>query len=140
MLKGSCVFWVSIPSEEAAGLTLERMQLLPSARGGYINGNSSLIIQHNLSIGDHCVISWDCQFLDEDFHEICYAGKRATGNSIIIGNNVWIGCGVKIYKGTVIRDGCVIAANSSVRGTFQVQNSLIGGNPAKVIKENVSWK
>lgn len=114
--------------------------LVTIGNGGYINGNTNLIIMHSLSIGDHCAISWDCQFLDEDFHEISYSGKRLTENAIIIGNHVWIGCGVKIYKGTVIPDGCVIAADSIVRGVFQTESSLIGGNPAKVIKENISWR
>lgn len=109
-------------------------------KGGYINANSTFIIMHGLTIGDNCVISWECQFLDEDFHEIDYPGKKVTPNEIIIGNNVWIGCGVKIYKGSVIPDGCVIAANSIVRGVFSSNNSLIGGHPAKVIKEAINWK
>jgi acetyltransferase-like isoleucine patch superfamily enzyme len=109
-------------------------------KGGYINCNSSLLIYHNLSIGDNCAISWDCQFLDEDFHTIDYEGKKETTNSIVIGNHVWMGNSVKVYKGTVIPDGCVIASNSVVKGIFLLKNCLIGGSPAKVLKENVSWK
>ncbi len=106
---------------------------------GYMNCNTNLIIMHRLDIGDNCVISWDCQLLDDDFHEISYEGKKEQENGIIIGNRVWIGCGVKIYKGTVIPDGCVIAANSIVRGVFTENKALIGGFPAKVIRENISW-
>ena len=84
--------------------------------------------------------SWDCQFLDDDFHEISYLGKIPTDNSIIIGDNVWIGCGVKIYKGTKIASGCVVASNSIVKGVFDIENTLIAGNPAKIIKENIIWK
>ncbi|KGO89410.1 hypothetical protein Q764_08530 [Flavobacterium suncheonense GH29-5 = DSM 17707] len=109
-------------------------------KGGYINANSTFIIMHGLTIGDNCVISWDCQFLDEDFHEIDYEGKKTVANEIVIGNHVWIGCGVKIYKGAVIPDGSVIAANSVVRGVFTTPNSLIGGHPARVLKESVHWK
>ena len=64
--------------------------------GGYINCFTNLIIVHRLDIGDNCAISWDCQILDDDFHEIYYSGKSNNSNSIAIGNNVWIGCGVKI--------------------------------------------
>jgi acetyltransferase-like isoleucine patch superfamily enzyme len=108
--------------------------------GGYTNANTTFIIMHQLTIGDNCAISWDCQFLDEDFHEIFYDGKKNHDNSIIIGNNVWIGCGVKIYKGTVIPDNCVIASNSIIKDVFKEKNSLIAGNPAKIIKRNVQWK
>jgi acetyltransferase-like isoleucine patch superfamily enzyme len=108
--------------------------------GGYMNCNTNLIIMHKLTIGDNCAISWNCQFLDDDFHEISYFERRKSENSIIIGNNVWIGCGAKIYKGTVIPNGCVIASDSIVKGVFHIENSLIGGNPAKVIKEEIKWK
>ncbi|MBX2932022.1 MAG: acyltransferase [Chitinophagaceae bacterium] len=108
--------------------------------GGYINCNSSVIIMHKLSIGDNCAISWNCQFLDEDFHVIDYEGKKNTPNSIEIGNHVWIGCGVKVYKGTKIPDGCVIASDSVVKGIFDKQNCLIGGNPAKILQENIQWE
>ncbi len=107
---------------------------------GFINCNTKLVIQHELTIGDSSGISWDCQVMDEDFHEIKYPGRKITGNGITIGNHVWVGCGVKIYKGTIIPDGCIVAADSMVRGEFKVRNALIGGNPAKVLKEDVYWE
>ena len=107
--------------------------------GGYINANTNLIIMHRLTIGDNCVISWNCQFLDEDFHKVRYNNKKNIDNSIIIGNHVWIGCGAQIYKGTIIPDGCIVASNSVVRGHFTTENAIIGGNPARIIKDNISW-
>ncbi len=77
--------------------------------------------------------------MDEDFHTISYENKIIRPKKISIGNNVWIGAGVKIYQGTTIEDGCVIASNSVVRGCFNKSNTIIGGNPGKVIKGNVSW-
>lgn len=74
--------------------------------GGYINANIKIIIMNGLSRGVNCSISWDCQFLNEDFHTISYEGKLEKSNKIIIGNNVWIVFGVKIYKGTHIPNGC----------------------------------
>ena len=111
-------------------------------RGGFINCNNKLIIMHGLRIGDNCIISWDCQFLDENFHSFSYEGQIPTNRrkSIEIGNNVWIGNGVKIYQGAIIPDGCVVAAHSVIRGEFKRQNVLIGGMPAREIKSNVKWK
>jgi len=113
--------------------------LVTIGNDGYMNVNTYVIITHFLAIGDNCAISWDCQFLDDDFHDVEYPGKRNTDNSIIIGDHVWIGCGAKIYKGTVIPNGCIISSNSIVRGKFLTENSIIAGNPAKIIKENVKW-
>lgn len=53
---------------------------------------------------------------------------------IIIGENCWIGDGVVILAGTTIGDNCVIAANSVVKGSYK-NNVLIGGLPAKILKE-----
>jgi len=108
-------------------------------KGGYTNSFTKFIISHGLTIGDNCIISWDCQFLDDDFHKIQYEGKQEKVKEIKIGNNVWIGCGVKIYQGTIIPNNTVISANSIVRGVFNEENTIILGNLAKVIKTNVSW-
>lgn len=106
---------------------------------GYIHSFSLIVIMHQLEIGDDCAISWNCQFLDTDFHDISYPGKKSSSNPIKIGNKVWIGSNVSIFKGTQIPDGCVIAANSVVRGVFTEENALIAGNPARVIKSDVKW-
>ncbi|WP_114936355.1 acyltransferase [Mucilaginibacter endophyticus] len=109
--------------------------------GGFINANSHVIIMHKLSIGNNCSIAWDTQFLDEDFHVLSYEGKDVSNNNeITIGNNVWIGCSCYIYKGSSIADGCVVAANSVIRGKFTEKNTLIAGNPAKIIKRDVNWE
>ena len=58
---------------------------------------------------------------------------------MVIGNKVWIGCNVTILKNTFVGNNCVIAAGSVVKGTFP-DNTLIAGNPAKAVKQNVDWK
>ncbi len=107
---------------------------------GHITGFTDFIISNKLSIGDYCAISWNCQFLDDDRQKIFYENKKDKDNLITIGNHVWIGSGAQIYKGTVIADGCVVASNAVVRGVFDKAGCIIGGNPARVIKENVSWE
>lgn len=109
-------------------------------KNGFVNPFTLFVIMHELEIGDNCAISWHCQFLDEDFHEIMYEGKKEKSRKITIGNKVWIGANSFIYKGTTIPDGCVVASNSVVRGVFTEKNTLIAGNPAKVIKHNISWE
>jgi acetyltransferase-like isoleucine patch superfamily enzyme len=106
----------------------------------FINAKCLFVISNGLEIGDNTVISWNCQFIDEDFHMINYEGKKESSKKISIGNHVWIGANSVILKGVSIADGCVVAANSIVTKSIEEQNVLIAGNPAKIIRREVQWK
>ena len=54
---------------------------------------------------------------------------------VVIGNNVWIGDKATILPGVTIGEGAVIAANAVVTKDVPAY-SVVGGNPAKVIKRN----
>ena len=60
-------------------------------------------------------------------------GHPATKGDVIIGNDVWIGDNATIMSGVTIGDGVVIANNSHVVKNVEPY-SLVGGNPAKLIK------
>ncbi len=53
--------------------------------------------------------------------------------AVVIGNHVWIGAGSIIMPGVVLGDFCIVAANSYVNKSFD-SFSIIGGNPAKIIR------
>lgn len=64
-----------------------------------------------------------------------YAYKESQEREIVIGNDCWIGAKATILDGAKIGDGCIIAAGAVVRGNNIPPYSLIGGIPAKVIKQ-----
>jgi acetyltransferase-like isoleucine patch superfamily enzyme len=64
-------------------------------------------------------------------------GHPSTKGSVNIGNDVWIGDNVTIMSGITIGDGAVIANNSHVVKNVEPY-SLVGGNPAKLIKYRFS--
>lgn len=53
---------------------------------------------------------------------------------VIIGNNVWIGEGASILPGVSIGDNAIIGSNSVVTHDVPA-NTLVAGNPAKIIKK-----
>lgn len=53
---------------------------------------------------------------------------------IVIGNDVWIGDKATILPGVTIGDGAVIAANAVVTKDVPAY-SVVGGNPARIIKQ-----
>lgn len=60
--------------------------------------------------------------------------QGTTEKGIVIGNNCWIGSGAVFLDGVTIGDGCVVGANSVVTKSFP-KNSVIAGNPAKIIRQ-----
>jgi len=60
-----------------------------------------------------------------------------TKGDTIIGNDVWIGHNVTVMPGIQIGDGVIIATNSTVTKNVEPY-SIIGGNPAKLIKKRFS--
>lgn len=61
------------------------------------------------------------------------ANKPYSNGDVIIKNDVWIGRDVTIMSGVTVGNGAVIAANSVVTKNVEAY-SIVGGNPAKLIK------
>jgi acetyltransferase-like isoleucine patch superfamily enzyme len=70
---------------------------------------------------------------NHDFNE---HSKSIRTSPIIIGDNVWLGANVIILPGVRIGNGCVVGAGSVVTKSFEEENLIIAGNPAKIIGKN----
>jgi virginiamycin A acetyltransferase len=55
----------------------------------------------------------------------------------VLGNDVWVGYDVLVMPGVTIGDGAIVAARSVVVSDVPAY-SVVGGNPAKVIKQRFS--
>jgi acetyltransferase-like isoleucine patch superfamily enzyme len=100
-----------------------------------ING-AFIHAKKSITIGNCCVVASGVNILDSNGHEV-YSSDRTFGKdnpeSIIIEDNVWIGINAIILKGTYIGKNSIVSAGSVVKGKFP-DNSLIVGNPAKLVK------
>jgi acetyltransferase-like isoleucine patch superfamily enzyme len=56
-----------------------------------------------------------------------------------IGDGVWVGSGATILAGVTVGDGAVIAAASVVTKDVP-PGVLVAGNPARVIRRDVTWR
>lgn len=90
-----------------------------------------------VEIGRDCNISWDCCIMDRDYHKI--DSDTEIIHPVKIGDRCWIGCNSIIIKGVTLGEGAVVAAGSVVTKDVPAR-TLVGGNPARVIRENIEWK
>lgn len=58
---------------------------------------------------------------------------------VYIGKHCWITSRCLILKGTYLPNNTIVAANSLVNKKFSEEATLIGGSPAKLIRNNVKW-
>ncbi len=98
--------------------------------------------EHNrrLVIGNDCGLSRNVKVMTSDGHPIFSNGECINpASDIVIGNHVWIGDQVTILKGVTIGDGSVVGIGSLV--TKSVPASVVAaGNPARVVKEEITWQ
>lgn len=100
-------------------------------------GDEVLITGGRIKIGSHCDIA-PRVVIHAGTHELANAKRRAgrdIAGLITIGDGCWIGTASIIIHGAVLEDGCIVAAGSVVKKGVYPKNSLLAGNPARVIKE-----
>jgi acetyltransferase-like isoleucine patch superfamily enzyme len=106
-----------------------------------MTAESSILCRENIIFGKDCLVSWEVLMMDTDYHTINdMHGRQINHNKqIVVGDHVWIGCRSTVLKGSVIPDNSVIAAGCLVTGSFTKTNQIIGGTPARTLRENINW-
>jgi len=104
----------------------------------YISSYSVIGVNEKISIGKNVMIANAVSIRDTDHNfEDVNQPMRDQGIStaaVIIKDNVWIGHGAVITKGVTIESGAIIAANAVVTKDVPM-NTIVGGVPAKIIRE-----
>lgn len=109
------------------------------AFGDQVQFGPNCRIQCDIEFGNSILMAANVSFVGKDDHAINIPGKtiwnsgRGDSKKTYVGNDVWIGHGAIIIAGVKIGDGAIVAAGSVV--TKDVDScTIVGGNPAKIIK------
>lgn len=110
-----------------------------SINNSYFNLGES---ETKLTFGNDCMISCDCHFFSTDSHHILTGNERKNlqkPSGGIFGSHIWFGAKSLYTKNSSVGDNSVVALGSVVTGQF-LNNILIAGNPAKIVRKNISWE
>jgi acetyltransferase-like isoleucine patch superfamily enzyme len=96
-------------------------------RGCYIQGKGGVEIGDYTQIGPNVVIV-------SANHEV-YDSRKHISAKVTIGKYCWLGAGCKIMPGVILGDFTIVGAGAVVTKSFPNGHCIIGGVPAKKIKD-----
>lgn len=100
----------------------------------FINSCCHFQDQGGITIGNNVLIGHNVVIATLNHNPIPELRASILPKPVKIGNNVWIGANATILPGVTIEDGAIIAAGAVVTKNVK-KNTIVGGNPAKVIKK-----
>ncbi|MBR8212253.1 DapH/DapD/GlmU-related protein [Burkholderia cenocepacia] len=103
-------------------------------RNVFVNQNCTFYDLGGLEIGDDVMIGPNVSLITSG-HPVEPSRRRdcVVAKPIVIERNVWIGAGATIIGGVTIGENAVVAAAAVVTRDVP-PNTLVGGNPAKIIR------
>ena len=125
--------------EPGCWLTIGDGGRLTIGEGCFLNLNTMVAVEQEVTIGDHVMFANNC-FVSDASHRYDDRTKPVTWQGFTtkgptrIGDNCWFGVGCVVTTGVTIGERCVVGANSVV--TRDLPGGVIAaGSPAKVIRE-----
>ena len=123
------------------------------AKTAVVYSSTHIYAPWNLEMGEHCCLADDVDCYNVDFVSLgdnttvsqksylCTASHDITKSNIplitapiIIKDQVWIGADAYVGMGVTVKQGAVVGARASVYKDVEAW-TVVGGNPAKFIKE-----
>ena len=117
--------------------------LIKISKQSMIGDSCYLVVKEEniqLVIGTLCNLSRNVKVMASDGHPIYQNGIQVNpSQNIILANNIWVADNVTILKGVHIGEESVLGINSVVTKSVP-SHSIVAGNPAIVVKENITWE
>lgn len=109
--------------------------------GDYSGIGTNCHLPNNIKIGKYVMMGPDVYIVGDNhiFMDVktpmCFQGKKESSPTIIE-DDCWIGARVVMTSGRLVRKGSIVAAGSVLTKDFE-EYSIIGGNPAQLIKKRI---
>lgn len=96
----------------------------------------------SIDLGKDCMLSTNIIIRTGDKHSILNSETQQRINpakDVVLADRVWVGRDVHILKGTHLQKETVVGACSVVSGSFNEENCIVAGVPAKIVKQGILW-
>ena len=110
-----------------------KLSNLKIGKGSFIGNNSFIQLHANVTIGENVVINDSVKILTGS-HKTNSPEWELIAAPVSIGDYAWIATSAIILPGICIGEGAVVAAGSVVTKNVDAF-SIVGGNPAKMLKK-----
>ena len=100
------------------------------AYGSWFSADEIIELESEVVIGPYCLFSSSNHTKIND----SFRYGKPVANKILIGKGSWIAGHCSIIAGSSVGKGCLVAANSVVNSITD-DNSMLAGNPIRVIKK-----
>lgn len=105
---------------------------------GAANVGLTIMCAKEITIGNGVRIGRNVSIRDWNGPHVIINSTYRNHAPVHIGDHVWLCSGCTIMPGVTIGEGAVVAANATVTKDVP-PHALVGGSPAKVLKENIEW-
>ncbi|HLN94158.1 MAG TPA: hypothetical protein VK183_00885 [Flavobacterium sp.] len=108
-----------------------------------LGGNGKIMCYRQIVFGDYARLGFESQVMDSNFHEMIDTESGSVypmTQPIALGNYNYFGNRISVMPGTTTGDYCTVATMSLLNRDYSGlgRNILIGGIPARLLKENIS--
>lgn len=106
-----------------------------------VRGVDFTVIDGKVEIGELCMFSYNIVVRNTDSHKVIdlESGKVTNpSRDVKLGRHVWVCQNSSILKGCEIGDDSIVAFGAvATKGC--PSNSIIAGNPGKIVKQGITW-
>lgn len=111
----------------------------PFGRSLLIGMNTLITSNHHFDVAGTVAIG-DRSWIAGSASQFWTHGAGSEERDITIGKRCYIGSASLFSPNTRIGDNCLVGLGSVVTKRFEIDNAVIAGQPASVIRENYDWK
>jgi|TARA_R110000787_G_scaffold89678_6_gene189716 acetyltransferase-like isoleucine patch superfamily enzyme len=142
-LKGAIVFKGNVQIGKDVCLLIDKGAYFEMGHFSCLGSSVLLICKNKIVLGSNVRVGFQVQFIDTSIHQLIDLTtnkKLPLNGSIFLDDNNWVGNRTTIMKNTKTPVNCITASNSLINKDYTPfgENILIGGLPAKLLKENIS--